>query len=95
MALGVITVWLSVIQYIIELAWKKKITTNPNLLRKEDVSMHQKYVDRKVLERKQELNTRAWKEGECKIQWPPRKKGVWGLVVRKVHLSLRQAESAE
>jgi len=29
--------------------------------------MHQKYVDRKELKREQELQTRARKEGVCKI----------------------------
>lgn len=90
MALGVITVCLSIIQYIIEPAWGEK-KLNPNLLRKKDVSMHQKYVDRKELKRERELKTRARKEGVCKIQWLPREEGVWGLVVRKVHPSLLQA----
>jgi len=50
-----------------QLGKKKSKTTNPDLLRKKDVSMHQKYVDRKELKREQELQTRARKEGVCKI----------------------------
>lgn len=47
-------------------------------------------VDRKELRRERELKIRARKKGVCKIQWLPRKKGVWGLVVWKVHPSLLQ-----
>jgi len=46
-ALGVITAWLAIIQYRIEPAWSKNKTKQKPLLRKKDVSIHQKYVGKK------------------------------------------------
>lgn len=55
MALGVITVGRSVIQYVIEPGWKTK-QNKTNLLRNKFVSMHQKHVGKKEPERTRTKN---------------------------------------